>query len=651
MNSTSKIRNFCIIAHIDHGKSTLADRMLELTGTVQKREMHDQFMDTLELEQERGITIKLQTARMIWEYSKEKSNQVNLISKEKYNFSSQLPIKKELEDGEYIFNLIDTPGHVDFAYEVSRSLAACEGALLLVDASQGIEAQTISNAMKAIEHGLEIIPVINKIDLPNAEPERRAQELEAVLGFRREEMVFVSGKTGINVDQLLNTVVERIPQPLGGSLHALRALVFDSFYDDHKGVVAQIRIFDGEIDISKIRSELGKILFIQKNTFVDPVEIGFLKPYMFPTKKISNGEVGYIATGLKDITLIRVGDTVTVSTNPALALPGYEPAKAMVFAGLFPINNDEANEFREALMKLSLNDASLSYSAENSAALGFGFRCGFLGLLHMEIIKERLEREYDINLLVTAPSVEYRVLLSNKMRIEGSVDEDYDENGYFIVRSPSDLPDMAQIDSILEPWVSVELITPDTFIGEIMTLTQSKRAVYKNTEYIEQHAAGALLKRVILKYDIPLSEIVTDFFDKLKSITHGYASLDYTLSGFKPADIVKVDILVNDEKVDALSFLCHRASADRIGRLLVAKLKEVIPRHQFKIPVQAAIGGKIIAREDISAYRKNVLKGMYGGDETRKMKKLEKQKKGKARMKKFGKVEIPQEAFMAVMKT
>ena len=630
MSDITKIRNFCIIAHIDHGKSTLADRMLEMTGTIQKRDMHDQFMDTLELEQERGITIKLQSARMLWTLKKTDTDK---------------------KIGEYILNLIDTPGHVDFAYEVSRSLAACEGALLLVDASQGIEAQTISNAMKAIEHGLEIIPVINKIDLPNAEPERRAEELKSVLGFRREEMIFVSGKSGINVDTLLDAVIEKIPHPTGDSTKPLQALVFDSFYDDHKGVVAQIRIFNGELDPAKVRARVAKILFSQKQTAVDPVEVGYLKPYMSVSPAIFTGEVGYIATGLKDISLIRVGDTVTTTDAPAPPLPGYEPAKSMVFAGFFPINNDDAPAFREALFKLALNDASLNFTPESSAALGLGFRCGFLGLLHLEIVKERLEREYNMDLLVTAPSVEYRVKLINDAKIEGTVEENYDENGYFIVRSPSELPDMSRIEMILEPWVKVEIITPETYIGDIMTLATSKRAIYKNIEYIEQSAAGATLKRVILKYDIPLSEIVTDFFDKMKSMTHGYASLDYTFDDFMASDIVRVDIIVNNEKVDALAFLCHRNSADRMGKNIVAKLKEVIPRHQFKVPVQAAIGGKIIAREDISAYRKNVLKGMYGGDETRKMKKLEKQKKGKARMKKFGKVTIPQEAFMAVMKS
>ncbi|MEI7603757.1 MAG: translation elongation factor 4 [bacterium] len=658
MKKTDKIRNFCIIAHIDHGKSTLADRMLELTGTIEKREMHDQFMDTLELEQERGITIKLQTARMEWEYKSVKSENL-----ESGKTTSVLPdsLHEEVsdpssgkvpkEEGVYILNLIDTPGHVDFAYEVSRSLAACEGALLLVDASQGIEAQTISNAMKAIEHGLEIIPVINKIDLPNAEPERRAEELKSVLGFRYEEIVFVSGKSGINVDKLLDAVIERIPSPSGDFEAPLQALVFDSFYDDHKGVVAQIRVFEGELDMAKLRSIQAKIYFAQKKTIVEPVEIGYLKPYMSASKRIDTGEVGYIATGLKDITLVRVGDTVTTSDRHADILPGYEPAKSMVFAGFFPINNDDAADFRDALMKLSLNDASLNYIPENSIALGLGFRCGFLGLLHMEIIKERLEREYGMNLLVTAPSVEYRVELMGNSRLEGTVDENYDEKGHFIVRAPSDLPDISKIQTILEPWVKMEIITPDTFIGDVMSLASGKRAIYINTEYIEQNAAGATLKRVILKYEIPLSEIVTDFFDKMKSMTHGYASLDYTFDGFKPSDIVRVDILVNNEKVDALAFLCHRSTADRMGRNVVAKLKEVIPKHQFKVPIQAAIGAKIIAREDISAYRKNVLKGMYGGDETRKMKKLEKQKKGKERMKKFGKVTIPQEAFMAVMKS
>lgn len=623
MNDISRIRNFCIIAHIDHGKSTLADRMLEITGTIQKREMHDQFMDTLELEQERGITIKLQTARMKWNYKKE----------------------------DYVLNLIDTPGHVDFAYEVSRSLAACEGAILLVDASQGIEAQTISNAMKAIDHNLEIIPVINKIDLPNAEPERRAQELHSVLGFKMDEILYVSGKSGINVDKLLDAVIEKVPAPKGEANAPLQGLVFDSFYDDHKGVVAQIRVFNGEMDFAKLKSHTAPLLFVQKNVEVEPVEIGYLQPYMNPSSKIHTGEVGYIATGFKDITIIRVGDTVTLRNEPSQVLPGYSPAKPMVFAGLFPINNDQAEDFRVALMKLSLNDASLSYSPENSAALGMGFRCGFLGLLHLEIVKERLEREYDMDLLITAPSVEYRVKLAGGKMLDGTVAENYDQNGYLILRSPSEMPDMSYVEDVLEPWVNVDIIAPESFIGEVMPLCQSKRGIYKNTEYIEQDAAGASLKRVILKYDMPLSEIITDFFDKLKSMTHGYASLDYTFTGFEVSDIVKVDIVVNNEIVDALAFLCHRTTADRMGRNIVAKLKTVIPKHQFKIPLQAAIGSKFIARVDISGYKKDVTAGMYGGDETRKMKKIEKQKKGKKRMKKFGKVEIPQEAFFAVMKS
>jgi GTP-binding protein LepA len=619
--SEQVIRNFCIIAHIDHGKSTLSDRLLELTGTIDKRVLHDQFMDTLELEQERGITIKLQTARMKYVYN----------------------------GVEYILNLIDTPGHVDFAYEVSRSLAACEGALLLVDAAQGVEAQTISNAFKALEHDLTIIPVVNKIDLPSAEPERRAQEFCEVLGFKMDEMVFTSGKTGAGVEDLLKAVIERVPAPKKGSGEKLQGLIFDSFYDDHKGVVAQVRLMNGEIKKGDITSSKRKLRFIGTQNDIVPVEIGYMTPVLVEAESMGDGEVGYIATGQKDIQQVRVGDTVTFADDPAPALPGYAKAQPMVYAGLYPVDSDKQVEFREALEKLALNDAALSYTPEASQALGFGFRCGFLGLLHMEIVQERLEREYDIDLVITAPSVEYKIKLNGtKMKSEQFKPTDFDTLGRVTITSASQMPDPSYIEDIYEPWVEAEIITPGEYIGALMTLCQEKRGIYKNTEYIQ--SGNASLERAILKYEIPLSEIITDFFDTMKSISHGYASLDYRFKDYIAGDIVKLDIKVLDEPVDALSTLVAKENAYYVGKKLVERLKEVIPKHQFKVPIQAAIGGKIVAREDISAYRKDVLKGLYGGDQRRKMKHLERQKEGKKRMKMFGNVTIPQEAFLAVLK-
>jgi GTP-binding protein LepA len=615
-----RIRNFCIIAHIDHGKSTLSDRLLETTGTIDKRLLHDQFMDTLDLEQERGITIKLQTARM------------------KYTYNGE----------EYELNLIDTPGHVDFAYEVSRSLAACEGAILLVDAAQGVEAQTISNAFKAIEHDLVIIPVVNKIDLPNAEPERRAQEFCDVLGFKMDEIVYTSGKTGIGVEDLLKAVVERIPAPKGKEEENLQGLIFDSFYDDHKGVVAQVRVINGGITKQDLVMR-RKIRFIAKQNDFQPLEVGFMTPVLKESDSMSTGEVGYIATGQKDIQRVRVGDTVTWADQSSELLPGYERAKSMVYAGLFPTDSNQQVEFREALEKLALNDAALNYVPEASQALGSGFRCGFLGLLHMEIVQERLEREHNIDLVITAPSVEYKVKLhGDKIKNEDYKPTEFDENGRLTITSAADLPDQSSVEAIYEPWVDAEIITPSEFIGPLMTLCQEKRGVYKNTEYIK--STSEALDRVILKYDIPLAEIITDFFDRMKSISHGYASLDYQFKDYIAGDIVRLNILVNAEPVDALSMLVDKESAAIEGKKLVERLKVVIPKHQFKIPIQAAIGAKIIAREDIPAYRKDVLKGLYGGDHRRKMKHLERQKEGKKRMKQFGSVTIPQEAFLAVLK-
>jgi GTP-binding protein LepA len=620
--SQDRIRNFCIIAHIDHGKSTLSDRLLEITGTVEKRKLHDQFMDTLELEQERGITIKLQTARMQYHYEK----------------------------NDYILNLIDTPGHVDFSYEVSRSLAACEGALLLVDATQGVEAQTISNAFKALEHDLVIIPVINKIDLPNAEPERRAKEFCDLLGFKMEEIIFTSGKTGEGVEELLKAVVERVPAPKGDKDEKLQCLIFDSFFDDHKGVVAQVKVVNGEIKPNDLALK-RKIRFIATKNDIAPLEIGYLTPRPVIGNALDIGEVGYIATGQKDIHQFRVGDTVTFSDDQGKSLPGYERAKSMVYAGLYPVDAEKQVEFREALEKLALNDSALNYTPEVSGALGSGFRCGFLGLLHMEIVQERLEREYNIDLVITAPSVEYKVkLISNKS--EKYKPTDFDEENRITITSASGLPDEGQVLEIQEPWVEMEIITPNDYLGEIMQLCQDKRGVYKNTEYIRTGSADsdAGIERAILKYDMPMSEIITDYFDKLKSMSHGYASLDYKIKGYVAADIVRLNVMVNAEIVDALSMLVERGSAVYEGKKLVEKLKKLIPKHQFKIPVQAAIGAKIVAREDIPAYKKDVLKGLYGGDHRRKMKHLERQKEGKKRMKQFGSVTIPQEAFLAVLK-
>lgn len=653
------IRSFCIIAHIDHGKSTLSDRLLEVTSTIDKRKMHDQFMDTLELEQERGITIKLQTARM----------------------------KYKLNGEEYVLNLIDTPGHVDFAYEVSRSLAACEGAILLVDAAQGVEAQTISNAFKALEHDLAIIPVVNKVDLPNAEPERRAKEFCDVLGFKMEEIVYTSGKTGIGVEDLLKAVIERIPSPKSDDLssrfeseanntgildsnktseipvlatqdrddvHRLQCLIFDSFFDDHKGVVAQVKVVNGNISTTDFTSGKRKLRFIATKNDLAPLEIGYMTPLLVSSQTLTEGEVGYIATGQKDIHQVRVGDTVTFADDPAPALPGYAKAKSMVYAGLYPVDADKQVEFREALEKLALNDASLNYSPEVSQALGSGFRCGFLGLLHMEIIQERLEREYGIDLVITAPSVEYKIKVkgqSSKVKSDATL-ESFEENGenFVIITSAADLPDESIVEEIQEPWVDLELITPSEYVGPIMQLCQEKRGVYKNTEYIKPMESSTAIERAILKYEIPLSEIITDFFDKLKSISHGYASLDYSLKGYYASDIVRLNVMVNGEIVDALSMLVARENAVYEGKRLVEKLKKLIPKHQFKVPIQAAIGQRIIAREDIPAYKKDVLKGLYGGDHRRKMKHIERQKEGKKRMKQFGSVTIPQEAFLAVLK-
>ncbi len=590
------IRNFCIIAHIDHGKSTLADRLLEFTGAVAARDMENQILDQMDLEREKGITIKAQAVRM----------------------------RYTADDGEeYELNLIDTPGHVDFTYEVSRSLAACEGALLVVDATQGIEAQTLANLYLALDAGLEIVPVINKIDLPSADPERVAKEIDEVIGLRRDEMVLASAKEGIGVKDILEAVVTRMPPPKGSVEKPLRALIFDSKYDAYKGVIAYVRVMDGAIKPG------SRILMMQLGTTTDVLEVGYFSPSLVPVKDLSAGEVGYVATGFKNVKDCQVGDTITLTAHPAPeALPGYRPAKPMVYAGIFPVEGDDYSLLREALDRLRLNDASLVYEQENSVALGFGFRCGFLGLLHMEIIQERIEREYNLDILVTAPSVEYLVTRTNGEVVS--------------VHNPAELPPPNEIAKIEEPLMDISIFTPARYIGTIMDLVTMRRGEYREMSYLEAD-------RVHMQYRMPLSELIVDFYDQLKSRTQGYASLDYTFATYAEADLVKLDILVNGQPVDALSLITHKDKAANQGRALVERLRELIPRQLFEVPIQAAIGSRIVARETVKAMRKNVLAKCYGGDVTRKRKLLEKQKEGKKRMKMVGSVEIPQEAFMALL--
>ncbi|MCH8116004.1 MAG: elongation factor 4 [Chloroflexi bacterium] len=611
------VRNFCIIAHIDHGKSTLADRLIELTGTVSARNMTEQHLDTMELERERGITIKAQAVRL------------------QYTAADGI---------DYQLNLIDTPGHVDFSYEVSRSLAACEGALLLVDATQGIQAQTLANVYLALEHDLEIIPVINKLDLPAAQRERVLIELEQAFGYKQEEVLGISAKTGDGVRELLEQVVIRVAAPGGDADAPLRALIFDSKYDQYKGVIAYVRAMHGSLKSGE------RIRLMSTGVEADVLETGFFSPVMEKTGGLQTGEVGYVATGLKDVKAVRVGDTMTLAANPAAEpLPGYTPQRPMVFTGIFPTEAEDYPELRDALDKLQLNDAALVFEPESSAALGFGFRCGFLGLLHMDIVQERLEREYGLGLIATAPSVSYEVLLKN-----GEI---------ITIDNPSKLPDNNQLAEIYEPWVNITIVSPSRYIGPIMELVTAKRGEYKKMEYLEStsDSGGSANKpgngdtstrdsRVMLEYDIPLSEILVEFHDKLKSVTQGYASMDYSMIDGRAADLVKLDVLVNHEPVDALSMITHRNEAAAYGRALTSKLKELIPRQMFAVPIQAAIGGKIVARTNVKALRKNVLAKCYGGDVTRKRKLLEKQKKGKKRrMKMVGSIEVPQEAFMAVL--
>ncbi|WP_281888313.1 translation elongation factor 4 [Paenibacillus sp. YYML68] len=592
-----KIRNFCIIAHIDHGKSTLADRILEFTGALSSREMQEQVLDQMDLERERGITIKLQAVRL--------------------NYRA--------ENGEeYILNLIDTPGHVDFTYEVSRSLAACEGALLVVDAAQGIEAQTLANVYLALDNNLEILPVINKIDLPSADPERVKQEVEDVIGLDASDAVLASAKAGIGIKEILEQIVQKVPAPTGETDKPLKALIFDSHYDAYKGVIVYVRVLDGSIKAG------SKIKFMATDKTFEVIEVGAFKPRMGIVDSLEVGDVGFIVAGIKNVGDTRVGDTVTDAKNPTLEpLPGYRKINPMVFCGLYPIETSEYNDLREALEKLQLNDASLSFEPETSTALGFGFRCGFLGLLHMDVIQERIEREFDIPLITTAPSVVFRVTQTNGDTIS--------------IENPSLFPEPGKIDYVEEPFVKAKIIVPNDYVGAIMELCQGKRGEFINMEYLDT-------TRVTLTYDIPLSEIVYDFFDQLKSSTKGYASFDYEISGYKRTNLVKMDILLNNEQVDALSFIVHRDRAYQRGRIICEKLRELIPRQMFEVPIQATIGQKVIARETVKAMRKNVLAKCYGGDISRKRKLLEKQKEGKKRMKQVGSVEVPQEAFMAVLK-
>ena len=596
MDRQDKIRNFCIVAHIDHGKSTLADRFIELTNTVAKRDMSAQLLDSMDIERERGITIKLTPTTM------------------KYNYKGE----------EYTLNLIDTPGHVDFSYEVSRSLMACEGAILVVDASQGVQAQTLANVYLAFDAKLEIIPVLNKVDLPSADCEKVIKEIEDIIGIPAEDAPRISAKTGLNIEEALQRVVETVPPPHGDENAPLKALIFDSYYDSYKGAVSMVRIVDGSVKAG------DTIKFMQTGKSFEVTEVGIFAPKNVETESLQAGDVGYICASIKNVSDTKVGDTITLVDNPTpKPLDGFKVAVPMVFSGIFPLDGSKYEELKEALEKLQLNDASLHFEKETSTALGHGFRCGFLGLLHMEIINERLEREFNLDLITTAPSVEYKIKEVNKEA--------------YLISNPSFMPSPTAIESMEEPMVKMEIITPPEYMGNIMDLCSERRGEYKNMQYLDAN-------RTKLSYIIPLNEIVYDFFDKIKSLSKGYASMDYELCGYQPSDLVKMDILLNGDICDALSIIVHRSKAYGRGRSLCEKLKEVIPRHLFEIPIQAVIGGKVIARETISAVRKDVLAKCYGGDVTRKRKLLEKQKEGKKRMRKLGSVELPSEAFISILK-
>ncbi|OGG43004.1 elongation factor 4 [Candidatus Jorgensenbacteria bacterium RIFCSPLOWO2_12_FULL_42_11] len=613
------IRNFCIIAHIDHGKSTLADRFLEITETVPKGKLREQYLDSMSLEKERGITIKMHPVRMIY-HPKIKNAKCKTQNE---NNSEFLIHNSKLSNSEYILNLIDTPGHVDFSYEVSRSLNACEGAILLCDATQGIQAQTLANYFLAKEEGLAVIPVINKIDLPNAQPEKFGRELAELVGVKEEEVIFISAKSGINVDRVLEAIVEKIPAPTGDINKPLRALVFDSLFDQHKGVIAFVRIFDGKI---KKGDEL-KLLSTKKESIV--LEVGIFKPDFSPVESLGVGETGYIITGFKEVKDCRVGDTVTkVSSSDVEPLKGYKEPQPMVFASFYCTDADDYSKFKEALGKLSLNDAAFTFKSEGFSELGFGFRCGFLGMLHLEIIKERLEREYDLDLIVTAPSVSYQVILNG--------------NREKFVHSPQEFPDAGEIVAIQEPWVRIEVFSPVQYLGPIMELVKKFRGIYKKTEYLAED--------VILFYEMPLASFLDNFFNGLKNISAGYASMNYHFLDYRPGDLVKMDIKIAGKKVDALSFIIPNAEIQIEGKRLVAELKKVIPRQLFEITIQATVGAQIISRETVSAARKNVTAKLYGGDRTRKDKLLKKQKAGKAKLKRIGTVDVPQEAFFAILK-
>ena len=596
MDRQEKIRNCCIIAHRDHGKSTLADRLIEKTGTLSKREMSDQLLDSMDIERERGITIKLTPTRMFYNYNGE----------------------------EYTLNLIDTPGHVDFTYEVSRSLAACEGAILIVDASQGVEAQTLANTYLAIDNNLEILPVINKIDLPSANPEEAKKEIEDIIGLPADDAPLISAKEGINIDQVLEQIITKIPSPKGDESAPLKALIFDSYYDNFKGAISFVRIFDGEVKIGT------KIKMMETGKTYEVTEVGVFTPSMKPVEKLEVGDVGYIAASIKNVADTKVGDTITLAEDGAKeALPGYKSVQPVVFCGIFLTDGSKFNDLKDALEKLKLNDASLVFTPENSQALGFGFRCGFLGLLHMEIITERLEREFNLDIITTAPGVSYNVYKTNGDMLE--------------VSNPTNLPSPVEIDRIEEPMAKLHIYTPPEYVGPIMELCKEKRGEFLDMQYLDK-------KRVRMDYKMPLNEMIYDFFDGLKSRTRGYASLDYELIGFEPSDLIRLDILLNGEVCDALSLIVHKDKAYQRGRAIVEKLKKVIPRQMFEVPIQASIGNKIIARETVSALRKDVLAKCYGGDISRKRKLLEKQKEGKKRMRQIGSIELPSEAFMSILK-